>query len=82
MKELGLVSYQQLTDRYRLGGHEHVSIPNHLEQQFAVTELNQVWFGDVVLTGQKTHHESAGNGMGNAQQASRSNIPQHSGKSC
>ncbi len=37
--------------------------------------------GNVVLTRQQTHHESAGNGMGNARQASRSNVPQRSGQS-
>lgn len=40
MKELGLVSCQQPTHRYRHGGHEHVAIPNYLERQFAVTEPN------------------------------------------
>ncbi len=42
MKELGLVSCQQPTYRYKRGGHEHVAIPNYLERQFAVTEPNQV----------------------------------------
>lgn len=41
MKELGLVSCQQPTHRYKRGGHEHIAIPNHLERQFAVTEPNQ-----------------------------------------
>ena len=40
MKELGLVSCQQPTYRYKRGGHEHVAIPNYLERQFAVTEPN------------------------------------------
>ncbi|MEE6304554.1 DDE-type integrase/transposase/recombinase, partial [Escherichia coli] len=35
------------TYRYKRGGHEHVAIPNYLERQFAVTEPNQVWCGDV-----------------------------------
>lgn len=39
MKEQGLVSCQQPTHRYKRGGHEHVTIPNHLERQFAVTEI-------------------------------------------
>ena len=55
MKELGLVSCQQPTHRYKRGGHEHVAIPNHLERQFAVTEPNQVWCGDVtyIWTGKR-----------------------------
>ncbi|TGG99021.1 IS3 family transposase [Escherichia coli] len=47
MKELGLVSCQQPAYRYKRGGREHVAIPNHLGRQFAVTEPNQVWCGDV-----------------------------------
>lgn len=47
MKELGLVSCLLPTHRYKRGGYEHVAIPNHLERQFAVTEQNQVWCGDV-----------------------------------
>ncbi len=38
----GLVSCQQLTHRYKRGGHEHLAIPNHPERQFAMTESNQV----------------------------------------
>ncbi|HFE6548850.1 TPA: IS3 family transposase [Salmonella enterica] len=55
MKELGLVSCQQPTHRYKRGSHEHVAIPNHLERQFAVTEPNQVWCGDVtyIWTGKR-----------------------------
>lgn len=47
MKELGLVSCQQPTHRYKRGGHEYVAIPDYLERQFAVTGPNQVWCGDV-----------------------------------
>ncbi|KDA76137.1 HTH-like domain protein [Escherichia coli 2-011-08_S3_C2] len=44
MKELGLVSCQQPTHRYKRGGHEHVAIPNYLERQFAVTYgYRRVW---------------------------------------
>lgn len=50
MKELGLVSCQQPTYRYKRGGHEHVAIPNYLERQFAVTEPNHVWCGDVTYS--------------------------------
>lgn len=55
MKELGLVSCQQPTHRYKRGGPEHIAIPNHLERQFAVTEPNQVWCGDVtyIWTGRR-----------------------------
>ncbi|EBY5612965.1 IS3 family transposase [Salmonella enterica] len=55
MKELGLVSCQQPTHRYKRGGHEHIVIPNRLERQFAVTEPNQVWCGDVtyIWTGKR-----------------------------
>ncbi|MGL9773332.1 MAG: hypothetical protein ACR5LG_03470 [Sodalis sp. (in: enterobacteria)] len=40
MKELGLVSCQQSTHKYKRGGQGHVAIPNYLERQFAVTEPN------------------------------------------
>ena len=55
MKELGLVSCQQPTHRYKHGGHKHIAIPNHPERQFAVTEPNQVWCGDVacIWTGKR-----------------------------
>lgn len=55
MKELGQVSCQQPTHRYKRGGHEHVAIPNYLERQFAVTEPNQVCCGDVtyIWTGKR-----------------------------
>lgn len=47
MKELNIVSCQQPAHRYKKATKEHVDIPNHLERQFAVTEPNQVWCGDV-----------------------------------
>lgn len=47
MKRLGLVSCQMPKHSYKKSGEEHVAIPNHLERQFAVTEPNQVWCGDV-----------------------------------
>ena len=50
MKELGLVSCQQPAHRYKRGGREYVTIPNHLGRQFAVTEPNQVWCGDVTYS--------------------------------
>jgi putative transposase len=40
VKELGLVRCQQPTRRYKRGGHQHITIPSHLERQFAVTEPN------------------------------------------
>ncbi|EAQ9966225.1 IS3 family transposase, partial [Salmonella enterica] len=55
MKEPGLVSCQQPAHRYKRGGHEHVAIPDYPERQFAVTETNQVWCGDVtcIWTGKR-----------------------------
>ena len=55
MAELRLVSCQQPIHRYKRGGQEHTTIPNHLERQFAVTEPNQVWCGDVtyIWTGKR-----------------------------
>lgn len=47
MKELGLVSCQQLPHRFKRDGHKHFAIQNHLERQFAVTEPNQLWCDDV-----------------------------------
>ncbi|MDQ5075472.1 IS3 family transposase, partial [Klebsiella variicola subsp. variicola] len=47
MAELGLSSCQQPKHRYKRGGQEHIAIPNHLDRQFAVTEPDQVWCGDV-----------------------------------
>ena len=47
MEALGLVSCQQPSHAYKKGGREHVEIPNLLDRQFAVTQPNQVWCGDV-----------------------------------
>lgn len=47
MKEMGLVSCQLPAHKYPQGGNERVDIPNSLSRQFAVTEPNQVWCGDV-----------------------------------
>ncbi len=47
MKELELVSCQLPGHSYRKASQEHVAIPNLLDHQFAVTEPNQVWCGDV-----------------------------------
>lgn len=55
MKELGLVSCQLPKHKYRKASQEHIEIPNHLNRQFAVTEPNKVWVGDVtyVWTGNR-----------------------------
>ncbi|ETT08440.1 hypothetical protein HMPREF1567_2631 [Providencia alcalifaciens PAL-2] len=37
MKEIGIVNCQQSKHCYKLGGQEHIVIPNHLGRQFAVT---------------------------------------------
>lgn len=50
MKELNIVSCQQPDHRYKKGTKEHVDIPNHLDRQFAVTEPNQTWCGDVTYS--------------------------------
>jgi putative transposase len=47
MKNLGLVSCQVKKNRYKKAENEHLNIPNTLDCQFAVTEPNQVWCGDV-----------------------------------
>lgn len=55
MARLVLVSCQQPVHRYKRGGHEHIFILNHLGRQFAVTEPDQVWCGDVtyIWTGKR-----------------------------
>ncbi|EMM9641738.1 IS3 family transposase [Providencia rettgeri] len=47
MKLMGLASCQSAKHRYKKALQEHVEIPNYLDRQFAVTEPNQVWVGDV-----------------------------------
>ena len=47
MKKLNLVSCQQPKHSYKKANNEHLQVPNKLERQFAVTEPNQVWVGDV-----------------------------------
>ncbi|MBC3219753.1 IS3 family transposase, partial [Serratia fonticola] len=55
MKALGLSSCQPGKHAYRKSTQEHISLPNILERQFAVTEPDQVWCGDItfIWTGQK-----------------------------
>lgn len=55
MKKLGLVSSQLPKHRYKSTNQERPDIPNSLDRQFAVTEPNQVWCGDVtyVWTGSR-----------------------------
>ena len=47
MKQLDLVSCQIPKHGYKKGTKEYINIPNTLNRQFAVTEPNQVWCGDV-----------------------------------
>ncbi len=47
MKELNIRSGQRRTHRYPRGGNERIDIPNFLDRQFAVTQPNQCWYGDV-----------------------------------
>ena len=49
MKKLDLVSCQLPKNNYKKAAKEHVEIPNTLKRQFAVTEPNQVWCGDVTF---------------------------------
>ncbi len=55
MKELNIMSCQQPVHSYKKAMKEHVYILNHLDRQFAVTEPNQVWCGDVtyIWTGKR-----------------------------
>jgi putative transposase len=55
MKALGLSSCQPGKHAYRKSTQEHINLPNILERQFAVTEPDQVWCGDItyIWTGQK-----------------------------
>ena len=55
MKKLRLVSCQVKKHSYKKTENEHLNIPNTLDRQFAVTEPNQVWYGDVtyILSGQR-----------------------------
>jgi len=47
MKKLKLVSTQPPKHAYKKQEKVHINIPNLLDRQFAVTEPNQVWCGDV-----------------------------------
>ncbi|WP_152557222.1 IS3 family transposase [Photobacterium sanctipauli] len=47
MKKLGLVSCQLPKHAYKKVTQEHVEVANKLDRQFAVTEPNQAWCGDV-----------------------------------
>ncbi|PHM76442.1 IS3 family transposase [Xenorhabdus cabanillasii] len=47
--EMGLVSRQPSRHKYPRGTPAHIEIPNHPGRQFAVTEPNQVWCGDVTF---------------------------------
>lgn len=46
-KSMNLVSCQTPKHRYKKAFQKHIEIPNHLDRQFAVSEPNQVWVGDV-----------------------------------
>ena len=49
MKEQGLVSCQLPSHKYKKAAQEHAAIPNTLERQFAVTQPDQVWCGDITF---------------------------------
>jgi putative transposase len=44
MKELALVSCQLPSHRYRKANQEHITVPNKLDREFAVSQPNQVWW--------------------------------------
>ncbi len=48
MKTLVFVSSQLPVHKYQRAQQEHVSIPNRLARQFAVTRPDQVWCGDMI----------------------------------
>jgi putative transposase len=47
MRKLNLVSCQLPKHAYKKAPQEHVTIPNILDRQFAVTKSDQAWCGDV-----------------------------------
>jgi putative transposase len=49
MKKLELDSCQIPKHAYKKASKEHIAIPNLLDRQFAVTEPNQAWCGDVTF---------------------------------
>ena len=58
MAEANLVSRQPGGHRYKRTGQARVDIPNKLDRQFAVSEANQVWCGDIsyVWAGDRWHY--------------------------
>ncbi|AJR05484.1 putative transposase IS3/IS911 family protein [Photobacterium gaetbulicola Gung47] len=42
-----MTSCQHPKHAYKKAEREHLEIPNRLDRQFAVTQPNQVWCGDV-----------------------------------
>ncbi|NRB23153.1 MAG: IS3 family transposase [Shewanella sp.] len=49
MEDAGVESCQPGQHKYKAAPKEHVDIPNHLSREFAVTEPNQVWCGDITF---------------------------------
>lgn len=47
MKEANLHSKQPGAHRYKRTGDERLDIPNHLNREFNVSSVNQVWCGDI-----------------------------------
>lgn len=47
IRKLNLVSCQLSKHAYKKAAQEHVTIPNKLDRQFAVTKPDQEWCGDV-----------------------------------
>ena len=55
MKELKLVSCQIPSHCYKKANQEHIAVLNRLDREFAVTEPNKIWCGDVtyIWTGRR-----------------------------
>jgi putative transposase len=58
MKHLKLSSSQPGRHKYKNAPQEHVCLPNLLDRQFAVTEPDKVWCGDItyIWTGSNWHY--------------------------
>lgn len=61
-----------------ISGQVTLGVPRHCSRP---VRKKASGLGNVVLAGQQTHHESAGDGMGNSWQTRRGDVLQRSGQS-